>query len=397
MAFPDSISSGFNFDEAKFLLEVAQQTYNNTPNIPTSNISVPCPIVVPPPPGNWQIVNSMTPTETTLLDNFWQVWQNQDKDKTSQYVIAIRGTVDTTPSIIADITLPLIKARIDIDNFPFGLHLARQEDNSPVVAGVHAGFLLSLLLMLLTTDKPLAATLSNLACIDGAEVYLTGHSQGASIAILLTSLVRHSTDFFKGPTNKTYVFAPAKPGNDHYAYDYDRIAGEPGFGFSVINTQDWVPQIPLTLQGLSTVNRPNVVYEFSGQLNPAIPTALQNLRNAFDAAVDSVRDDIENALKAIVQKIEGELDKATFTLTTADLGMTGDAQPLGSSIVSTFLSDVFDQILLSLNFAKAGVLVPVFADPGPNPDDATRGQFDPFWQHHLCNYLFYFEQQYRPS
>ncbi len=392
MAFPDSISSGFDFNEAKLLLEIAQQTYNNTPNLPTSNISVPCPIVVPPPPGNWQIDTSKTPTETTLLDNFWQVWQNQDR--TNQYVIAIRGTVDTTPSIIADIMLPLIKARIDINGLPFGLHLARQEDGSPVVAGVHAGFLSSLLLMLLTTDMPLAATLSELAVIDGAEVYITGHSQGASIAILLTSLVRHSTIFFKGPTYKTYVFAPAKPGNDHYAYDYDQIAGARGFGFSVINSQDWVPQTPLTLQGLSTVNRPNPAFEFSGELNPAISETLQNLLNEFDAAAERVWDDIENALKAILQKIEGALDSARFPLTTADLRMTEAARPLGSSIVSTFLSDIFNQMLRSLNFAKAGALIPVFGVPGPNPDDVKLGQFDAFWQHHLCNYLFYFEQQY---
>ncbi|WP_218673712.1 hypothetical protein, partial [Candidatus Entotheonella palauensis] len=51
----------------------------------------------------------------------------------------------------------------------------------------------------------------------------------------------------------------------------------------------------------------------------------------------------------------------------------------------------------SMKLAKAGVLVPVFGVPGPNPDDATHNQFDPFWQYHLCNYLFYFDQQYSSS
>jgi Lipase (class 3) len=67
--------------------------------------------------------------------------------------------------------------------------------------------------MLFTTDKPLFLTLLQLAQA-GNDIYITGHSQGASIATLMTSLVRRSTVLFKGPSYKTYTFAPAKPGND---------------------------------------------------------------------------------------------------------------------------------------------------------------------------------------
>ena len=68
MAFPSSIQSGFNFDEAVTLLEIAQQTYDGTPDNPPSKIVVPCRMPVPKPPANWQIDQDLTPTTTTLLE-----------------------------------------------------------------------------------------------------------------------------------------------------------------------------------------------------------------------------------------------------------------------------------------------------------------------------------------
>ncbi|HSR67623.1 MAG TPA: hypothetical protein VLU25_06745, partial [Acidobacteriota bacterium] len=112
MGFPKSIQGGFNFDEAVVMLAIAQQTYEGTPDNPPSDVVVPCKMKVPKPPGNWQIDPAYTPTDTTLLDNFWQVLKNTDNP--NQHVIAIRGTVNTTPSILADLLLPLVKARIGI-------------------------------------------------------------------------------------------------------------------------------------------------------------------------------------------------------------------------------------------------------------------------------------------
>lgn len=117
----------------------------------------------------------------------------------------MRGTVATAASVLADLLFPLINARFDQAgpiSLPFDL--ARDEGDSAVKAGVHSGFALSLLLMLFTTDCPLYVTLALLAAEPGNNVYITGHSQGASIATLLTSLVRHSTQAFKRPSYKTY-------------------------------------------------------------------------------------------------------------------------------------------------------------------------------------------------
>lgn len=396
MAFPECIQPGFDFDEAVVLLELAQQTYQGTPDNPPSSIQVPCQMQVPPPPSNWVIDTDRTPTTTTLLDNFWQVSKNADNP--NQYVIAIRGTVNTDASILADLLLPLVKARIDdIAGLPFGIYLARDEGDSKIVAGVHAGFLLGLLLMLISTDKPLAETLFLLALNPDAEIYITGHSQGASLALLLTSLVRHSTDLFKGPTYKTYAFAPAKPGNDHYGCDLDQIAGVSGYCYSVVNTQGWVPQVPLTLETFGTLNTPNPLYEFSGQINPAIPAIVQKLEQEFSAALRSVCDDIKKFLEKIVADVRRDLPQATFPLTASRLGKSGDDTAVDSSTVSDLLDKLEGLILPSLNYAKAGALVPIFGTPGGNPDDPKFHQFDFFWQHHLCNYLLYLTEQYGPG
>lgn len=388
---PDSstIASGFDPAEAKTILSIEQQTYEGTPDNPPSGAKGIPP--VPKPPSNWQIDANLTPTKTTLLDNFWQVWQNSDNPK--QYAIAVRGTVATTPSIIADLLLPMIRARhsftINIGKLPVTIdfNLAQEETGSAVVAGVHAGFALSLLLMLISTDKPLFLTLAGLP--KDAQVYITGHSQGASIALLMTSLVRHSTTFFKGPAYKTYVFAPAKPGNDHYAYDLDQIAGMKGWCYSVVNSQDWVPQVPLTLQTLNTINTPNPLKKYDGQPDPDAPADLASIASDIERAEEGVRNTLKANLDKRFAKLKQDLPSEAFVLNASDLGGSGDATLDGAG-VSGILDELLGMILPTLNYAKAGTLAPVFGTPGGNPKDPS----DYFWQHHLGNYLKALDAQY---
>jgi len=388
MAFPSNMSSGFNLTEATTLLSIAQQTYVNTPDNPPSPIKGIPP--VPNPPSNWEIDLDRTPTRTTLLDNFWQVWRNQDNP--AQYVVAVRGTVDTSPSIFADLLLPIIKARIslklpiDKNSIHLDFNLAQDELDSAVVAGVHAGFTLSLLLMLISTDKPLCLTLADFD--QDAQVYITGHSQGASIALLMTSLVRHSKLFSTSVTYKTYVFAPAKPGNDHYAYDLDQIAGVAGYVYSIVNSQDWVPQVPLSLEGLNSVNTPNPLKKFSGQSNIEIPKIVADTGQVEE----NVHDAGEKVLKKLIGEVQERLPTEKFVLTAADLSLSGDKSELKGTAISEILDQLLGLLLPTLNYTKAGTLVPVFGTPGRNPDD--NGQFDFFWQHHLGNYLKYLQKQY---
>lgn len=385
-----TLKPGFQFAEAQLLLEIAQKAYDDTPSLTEVVAKGDIP-PVPPPSKNWIVRTDLTPTVATLLDNYWQVWQNQD-DK-SQYVISVRGTVATDASILADLLFPLINARFDIkvevDSYSFTLpfHLARDEGDSAVKAGVHSGFALSLLLMLLTTDHPLLVTLGELSNA-GNDIYITGHSQGASIATLLTSLVRHST-WFKGPSYKTYTFAPAKPGNDHYAYDYARIAGVDGVGWAVTSTQDWVPQVPLTLQWLSDINTPNPLRGFSDTPSLEALLALGIPTADVDRAVNRARGHLTGRLERRIEALSLKLKSEPIRLKASDLRGPSDA-PVNGSSVADVIRQILDQIQLSLDYADSGALVPLFAIPGGNPDQST----DYFWQHHLGNYLKYLTEQY---
>src|SRR5690606_34196621 len=55
---------------------------------------------------------------------------------------------------------------------------------------------------------------------------------------------------------KTYCSAAPKPGNLYYAYDFDLITRN-GWGYRVVNSVDWVPETPLSLQTVKDFNAVN--------------------------------------------------------------------------------------------------------------------------------------------
>ena len=338
----------------------------------------------------------MSPSGSTLLDNLWQVWR--DDTRPNRYAIVVRGTVDSDASILADLLFPLVDARLDLAietggvklEFPF--HLARDEAGSAVVAGTHLGFSLSLFLMLLTTDRPLLATLAALSLDPDAEILITGHSQGASIATLLTSFVRHASGVFSSiakPSYKTYVFAPAKPGNDHYSYDYAAIAGVAGTGWSVVSTQGWVPQVPFTLQLPGDINTPNPLRDYRGVRNLDVDPRIAALCATVEPSVEDAQRQVVAHACRVAESLKERLAGERLTLDTRLLGAP-EAVVLDGTSLAGGIDSLLSQIQASLNFATAGNLVPLFAVPGENPDDPT----DFFWQHHLGNYWKYLQAQY---
>ncbi len=342
----------------------------------------PTPIQPPSPQSvGWSKVDAWSPSGPTLLDNLWQIWQNDNNS--NQYAIVVRGTVDTKPSILADLLFPLVDARTDLSvtiggtQYTIPFNLARDEGDSAVIAGTHLGFTLSLLLMLTTTNRPLLLTLAFLAAEFAAkkklgedvEVFITGHSQGASVATLLTSFVRHASGIFADIAKvpyKTYVFAPAKSGNEHYGYDYDFIAGVKGLGWSVVSTQGWVPEAPFTLQGPWDLNTPNPLREFGGRLDLSVDAPLARLANKLEPAAASIGKDLVESARVLVADLKPKLTASDICLNASAFGGPESDLADGSTI-SGLLDDFLKRIQLSLNFAYAGSLVPLFATPGGNP------------------------------
>ena len=114
-------------------------------------------------------------------------------------------------------------------------------------AGVHAGWLTGL-----ASLAPDIIEKINANYAAGIKEYiLMGHSQGGAIAYLLDSYIHYDTlgllpdDIIV----KTYNSAAPKPGNLYYSYDYDYI-NIGGWALHVVNTVDWVPQTPISVQVL---------------------------------------------------------------------------------------------------------------------------------------------------
>lgn len=384
-----AFTAGFDFTEARAALALSQAIYG----VPAIPVPTPDPAAL-----GWTKVDALSPSGPTLLDNLWQIWRCDAAP--NRYALVVRGTVDTDASILADLLFPLVDARLDLKldiggarlDIPF--HLARDEAGSAVIAGTHLGFTLSLLLMLLTTDRPLLATLARLSLLPGTELLVTGHSQGASIATLATSFLRHASGPFapfRALSAKTYVLAPAKAGNDHYAADYAAIAGMTGFGWTIASTQGWVPQVPFTLQGPGDLNTPNPLRAYAGETMPdSDPRVAAMALTAATAAEAALVQALAQARETIDRLKTG---LAAIRLAPEALPGGGAATPVPGTALSPALDTLLSRVQLSLDYVLAGALVPLFARPGGNPNDPK----DFFWQHHLGNYWIYLQEQYGGS
>lgn len=178
----------------------------------------------------------------TGFDNCWELW----KDSTGAIVISIRGTTPQQLSWLANLYAAMVPATGTMilspkDTFRYAL----AADSN---AAVHVGWLAATGFMAKDVLEKLHA------CIDtGHKNFLImGHSQGGAIAYLLTAYLRSLQEQGKLPTFvqfKTYCSAAPKPGNLYFAYDYESKT-QSGWSFNVVNSLDWVPQTPFTVQTL---------------------------------------------------------------------------------------------------------------------------------------------------
>src|SRR5262249_26021460 len=96
-------------------------------------------------------------------------------------------------------------------------------------------------------------------------------------------------------TYKTYVFAQPKPGNDHYAADFESRFSNGGLAFRVTNSLDWVPQVPFTLEFIGDINEPNLV---SAWVNSSVRLiALKSLLDGTDSVFSGGQHILENHLR----------------------------------------------------------------------------------------------------
>jgi len=219
------LNPGFDPSEYSMLLEITTRQRDT----PWVNIEMPF------PSGCKMVYRS----DTLGLDNRWDLWIRND----SVGIISIRGTTLQANSWAEDFYAAMTPASgsiiIDSD-YVFIYKLAESEK-----ASIHTGWLTGLAYL-----SNSIITKINEYHAQGIKNYIImGHSQGGAIAYLLTSYFNY-TGKQRIPGDiifKTYCSASPKPGNLFYSYDYDFIT-RGGWSLRIYNSEDWVPQTPLSVQ-----------------------------------------------------------------------------------------------------------------------------------------------------
>jgi hypothetical protein len=330
----------FDVAEAKAIAAIAANLEGPTPPLP-----------MPAIPASWGATPLFDSPLIGTAANKWQLWANPTAN---QYAVVIRGTIDTSGSIFEDLLAVMIPATgtLPLGSVSLPYNLAHSEK-----AGVHLGFFLGAAVLLFDGVSGILQQLNGLP--DGAEILISGHSQGAAIATLCRSFLEYSNVLAaKGFTYKTYVIAQPKPGNDHYGWDFEEIVRATDSGFRIGNSLDWVPQVPLTLQLLASLNDPNPLDALTGQ---ALFKLLSSGVETLQAHLTEVH--LAKHLPQI-QALE-QILKAQNLQTTAP-STTGNAI----------------QVLPTLNFVNCGTPVTLPGTPGGNPANPN----DYFWQHHAAMY-----------
>ena len=187
------------------------------------------------------------------FDNLWDLWKKNDR----LGMIAVRGTTQTGVSFLANFYAAMVPAKGTLKlskDFTFDYHLADHPN-----AAVHVGWLVSMAYL----SGDIVSKVDSCYKTGMKEFILTGHSQGGGIVFLLKSHLENLKKTGKLPADvvfKTYCSAGPKPGNLFYAYEYENLNRD-GWAINVVNTADWVPDVPFTVQ---TVDDFTAVNPFHG-------------------------------------------------------------------------------------------------------------------------------------
>jgi len=296
-----------------------------------------------------------------LLNN-WSFYLRTD----NVGVINIRGTVPYPASWLENLYTAMIPAtgELQLDDSTI-FHYRLSADPR---AMVHAGWTLALAYL----APGIESTIDRYYHERGVREYLVfGHSQGGAIAFLLRSWLGYEQRSGRIPADvvfKTYCSAAPKPGNLYYAYDYDFLTRS-GWGFTVVNAADWVPETPFSVQTLN-------------DFNPTNPLA---------AIVDLTQKD---SAGLPVKEMHGELDRTTRA-TQREFGKW-----MGTVVyqrIRTYLPALKEPAYAEgSNYMRAGTPVVLM------PDADYRRQFPDggrnFFIHHLfAAYYFLLKKDYPAS
>ena len=199
-----------------------------------------------PEPASFNMVYQ---SPTMGVDNLWDLWTN----KQSQAVISIRGTTGKPESWMANFYAAMVPAKGELILSPTDtFHYALATDPK---AAVHVGWLLCTAYL----SKDIVPKIDSCYKKGTREFLIMGHSQGGAISFLLTAYLYSLQKQGKLPSDirfKTYCSAGPKPGNLYFAYEYEAMT-QGGWAYNVVNSADWVPETPISIQTLNDFSTTN--------------------------------------------------------------------------------------------------------------------------------------------
>jgi pimeloyl-ACP methyl ester carboxylesterase len=185
----------------------------------------------------------------TGLDNVWELW----KGPNNTAVISVRGSTTAAESWVANFYAAMVPAKgiLNLNNnqsFPYQLAENPQ-------AAVHVGWLVAMAYM----ANDIVAKIDSCYMAGTRDFFIVGHSQGGGISFLLTAYLKNLQKQGKLASDvrfKTYCSAGPKPGNRFFADEYE-LTVKDGWAFNVVNVDDWVPEVPFSIQTINDISPTN--------------------------------------------------------------------------------------------------------------------------------------------
>ncbi|MCV9386339.1 lipase family protein [Reichenbachiella ulvae] len=180
-------------------------------------------------------------TSGTLgMDNKFQVYI---KGENEAAVLNFRGSTDQELSWLANFKSAMIpaKGQIKIQSEAYDYDLS---DDS--TAAVHSGYLLGLAYL----HQSVLMQIKYLNAIGIYDIYITGHSQGGSLAaLMMVYLDRLGPEMISDKNQfKMYAFANPMIGNKSFVDEYNLEYAKKGWSFSFIIPSDIVPKLPISYE-----------------------------------------------------------------------------------------------------------------------------------------------------
>lgn len=318
----NKLKPGFDPYEYKSLLEILAKQSDTSYSV-----------VKFPDPENYRMVYR---SEVVGLDNRWDLWVSSD----SVGVISIRGTTLKLESWLEDFYAGMIPAcgALQIDSNKIFRYKLANESN----ASVHVGWVVGLYYLVPSIIEKINEYYGK-----GIKEYLImGHSQGASIAYLLRSYLYY-TGKEKIPDDiqfKTYCSAAPKPGNLFYSYDFEFIT-RGGWAYRIANTQDWVPEMPFSIQTVDDMVKVNPFSEVDMLLKKMKPIERFLLKAIYSNMMNSVKKAQKKFRKYLGYKVYKLVNDELVNFEEPDYAKTMYYVTCGNPIILTPTTDAYENYI----------------------------------------------------